>query len=310
MNEKGFGLSPREIALLRCIRDGELPRKEVARMLSMPQPELTRLVESLETKGFVGVRKHGVSTSLTFSDTKHASMLRRILNEFAHMRLERILSLASLRVVSSLASQPVSTRKEILESSGASPRTIQTVLSRLREVGVLHTRKRGEYRLGDRFVSFADFARELISSQNQRHAVSFSSDSVVVWERNNEFIVRTRTTKETKDFRKTAFSAFEGYGVPLVQDWQYYYHSHGRWRRTPDEVLLHSLLLKPLSSREMNAIKTLWNRKMLIRRVDRLREKAKRYGVQAELVRLISTPDGQETKPASTVTEPDRPVEN
>lgn len=253
----------------------------------MLQPELTRLVKSLESKGIVVVHKRGVSSSIAFSETKHASLLRRILNELGHMRLEEVLSLAPLRVIASLAVRPASTRAEILSSSGISPRTLQTVLRRFREVGIVRTYGRGVYELSSRFAPFADFARELMSFSNQTKALAFSSDSIVVWERGPEFIVRTKARKEDDAFKLTAFSAFEGYGVPLIQDWHYYYHPHGPWRRTPDEVLLQSLLIKPLGSREMTAMKSLWERKAMWRSLGKLRAKARGYRVDADLERLI-----------------------
>ena len=159
MKEEEVGLSPREIALLRCLRDGERPRREVARALGMSQPALTRLVKSLESNGIVVVRRNGMSSSLSFSELKHASVLRRILNEYSHMRLEEVLSLASLRVIASLAIRPASTREEIQLSSGVSPRTIHTVLSRFKAVGIIRVHGRGVYELSDRFASFAEFAR-------------------------------------------------------------------------------------------------------------------------------------------------------
>ncbi len=289
MNKGQAGLSPKEIALMRSIRDGEVPRREVATMLDVPQPELTRLVKSLVSKGLIVVRRRGLSTSLAVSDTKHASILRRILNEYAHMRLEEILSLSSLRVISSLGARPLSTRIEIQSSSQVSPRTIHTVLKRLRAIGVVRTRGRGNYELADRFLLFADFARELASSCNQRQALGFSPDAVVVWERDYDFIVRTRAAEESEGFRKTAFSAFDGYGIPLVQEWHYYYHPHGSWQRTPDEVLLHSLTIRPLGSREMRAIKMLLDRKMSRRNINHLRKRAVEYGVEMEIERLIES---------------------
>jgi len=294
MKEEEVGLSPREIALLRCLRDGEQPRREVARALGMSQPELTRLVKSLESNGIVVVRRNGMSSSLSFSELKHASVLRRILNEYSHMRLEEVLSLASLRVIASLAIRPASTREEIQLSSGVSPRTIHTVLSRFKAVGIIRVRRRGVYKLSDRFAPFAEFARELMSFSNQKKALAFSSDSVVIWERGGEFVIRTKAGKESEDFRKTAFSAFDSYGIPLVQEWHYYYHPHGSWQRTPDEVLLQSLLIRPLGSREVKALRMLWGRKTLWRKIDQLIAKAGRYGVTAELRRLIEGFKGHE----------------
>jgi DNA-binding MarR family transcriptional regulator len=288
MKHKSIGLSPREMSILRCIRERGLSRKDVAETLGMPQPELTRLVKSLESKGLIVVQKIGMSTSIAFSEMKHASLLRRILNEYSHMRLEEILTLASLRVVTSLAMSPASTRGDVVSSSGVSPRTLQTVLGRLRELGMVRVRARGVYELSDRFSLFADFAHELSEYSNEREAREFSPDSVVVWERGSEFIVRTKSSKKNEDFKMTAFSAFENYGVPLIQEWRYYYHSHGSWRGTPDEVFLQSLLIKPRSSREMTAMKMLWERKGLWRNLDSIRAKARAYGLEDELERIVA----------------------
>jgi len=306
MKEEEVGLSPREIALLRCLRDGERPRREVARALGMSQPALTRLVKSLESKGIVVARRNGVSSSLSFSELKHASVLRRILNEYSHMKLEEILSLASLRVIAALAVHPALTRDEIRLSSGVSLRTIHTVLSRFKAVGIVRVRRRGIYELSDRFAPFAEFARELMSFSNQRKALAFSPDSVVIWERGGEFVIRTKARKESGDFRKTAFSAFDNYGLPLIQEWHYYYHPHGSWRRTPDEVLLQSLLIRPLGSREINALKMLWDWKTLWRNIDQLIIKAGRYGVSAELRRLIGGFKGNEKNWSKLITSPPR----
>jgi len=272
---------------MRCIRDRELPRREIATMLGMPQPELTRLIKSLGSKGLLVVRRHGISTSMAFSGAKHASVLRRVLDEYSHMRLEEVLTLPTSRVIAARATGPSSTRVGLQAASGLSPMTIHTVLGRLREAGVIRAQRRGEYELADRFAPFAEFARELAPLQNQRKAASFSSDAIVVWEQSRGFMVKATAVKERGDCRKTAFSAFEEYGVSVVQDWHYYYHPEGSWRRTPDEISLHSLLLRPSSSREMNAMKMMWDQKALWRNTHEFREKSREYGVEAELESLV-----------------------
>ncbi|MCJ2512285.1 MAG: hypothetical protein LN409_02895 [Candidatus Thermoplasmatota archaeon] len=296
MTLRSIGLSPKEMSILKCIRDGELPRKVVAKTMGMAQSELTRLLKSLESKGMLVVRKNGMSSTVAFSDMKHALLLRRILNEYGHMRLEGILSLASLRVLTSLAVSPVSTRAEMQSFSGVSPRTLQTVLSKFRELGVVRVRSRGVYEISDRFAPFTDFVRELSEYSNQKEARNFSPDSVVIWERGSDFIVRTKSRKENDDFRTTAFSAFGNYGVPLILDWHYYYHTHGKWRRTADEVFLQSLAIRPLGSREMTAMKMLWQRKSLWRNLIRLRARAKVYGLTDELEGIVANFQNQENE--------------
>lgn len=288
MKNRDAWLSPREIALLRCLGDGGLPRKEVARITGMLQPELTRLVKSLESKGIISVHKKGISSSIAFSNTKHASILRRVLDEYGHMRLEGILSLASFRVIACLAARPALTREELRVFSGISPRTLQTVLMKLREVGIVRVQGRGVYVLSERFAPLRDFAREMMSFSNQRKALSFSTDSIIIWERGPEFMVRSRARKEDKDYKLTAFSAFGDYGVPLIQDWHYYYHPVGSWRRTVDEVLLQSMLIRPRDTRENTAILMMWEKNGLSRRLNRIREAAAKYGLEKALETIVA----------------------
>jgi len=231
----------------------------------------------------VSVQRHGMSSSISLSDMKHASKLRRILDEFSHMKLERILSLASLEVLSCLATSPGSTRSEIISFSGVSARTLQTALKRLRDIGVVRSATRGFYKISDRFELFADFAREFDEYSNHRMAREFCPDSVVVWQHGKEFIIRTKCRKENADFKMTAFSVFEDYGVLLFMDWQYYYHPIGTWRRSLDEVFLQSLLIRPRNSRENTAILMLWEKNDLSRSLGRLWKGAARYGLENEL---------------------------
>jgi DNA-binding MarR family transcriptional regulator len=288
MMSESSGLTPKEVSVLRSIRPGGVPRKDIATALHVSSPELSRLVKSLESKGLISVRKEGVSHKVAFSEMRHASRLRRVLDEYGHMRLEKVLSLASLRIITSVAASPGSTRSEIISSSGVSARTLQKTLGELRALGMLRVDGRGIYSISDRFSPFADFAREFRSYANQKAALEFSSDSVIVWERGGEFLVRTKRGREDAGFRETAFSAFEDYGVPLLQDWHYHYHPCGDWRRTADEVLLQSLLISPLSTREMIVILVFWEKNELGKDVDRLREKARRYGRVSELESIVA----------------------
>jgi DNA-binding MarR family transcriptional regulator len=257
--------------------------KSIAQDLDVSQPELTRLVRSLRTKGLAVVERQGMSNSVSISDQKHASRLRRVLNEFSHMRLERILSLTSLDVLSALAASPGSSRSDVMSSSDVSARSLHTALKNLRELGVVRARTRGAYEISDRFEPFVEFVREFDDYANQRKAKEFCRDAMVIWQRGHEFIMRTECERESNEFRLTAFSVFEQYGVPLFVGWRYYYHPVGKWRRTINEVLLQSMLLRPRDARENTAILMLWHKSNLSRDLDRLREGASRYGLQDEL---------------------------
>src|SRR4030065_576683 len=145
MKPSSSGLSPREVSLLVSIRDGKRTGKEISEKL-------------------------GMSTSVSISSLKHATYLRRVLSEYSHMRLERILSLSTLDVLSCLAASPGQTRADILFTTGISPRTLQTVLKRLREIGIVRVKTRGVYELSDRFAPFGELGREVDENLKRRDA--------------------------------------------------------------------------------------------------------------------------------------------
>ena len=262
--------------------------KDIAHDQSISSPELTRLVKSLTSKGLVVSERLGMSRWVSISNLKHATHLRRVLGEYSHMKLDRILSLTTLDVISSLAATPGQTRTDIVSNTGISPRTLQTALKRLRELGVVRVKTRGVYELSDRFAPFGEFAREFDEFSNQRKAMEFCQDSVVVWQRGREFIIRTKCERENAEFRLTAFSRFEQYGVPLFLGWHYFYHPIGKWRGTVYEVLLQSMLIRPRDARENTAILMLLEKNDLTRSLGRLRKGAAGYGLENEIETIAS----------------------
>src|SRR4030067_282581 len=283
MKPSSSGLSPREVSLLVSIRDGKRTGKEISQNLGVSSPELTRMVKSLTSKGLVVSERLGMSTSVSISRLKHSTHLRRVLSEYSHMRLERILSLSTLDVLSCLAASPGQTRADILSTTGISPRTLQTVLKRLRGCGIVRVKTRGVYELSDRFAPFGEFAQEFDEYSNQRNATQFCTDSIMIWHRGREFIIRTKCEKEDADFKLTAFSVFERFGVPLFLGWQYYYHPVGKWRGTVDEALLQSLLTRPRDTSENTAILMLWEKNGLSRALNRVKKGATRYGLEDDI---------------------------
>lgn len=288
MNRGTYRLTPREVSVLISIRERSRTMKSIAQNLDIPRPELTRLVRSLRTKGLVVVERQGMSSSVSISDQKHASRLRRIFDEFSHMKLEKILSLTSFDVLSALAAYPGLSRSDIMSSSDISARSLHTALKNLRGLGVVRARTRGAYEISDRFEPFVEFVREYDDYSNRQKAKDFCRDAMVVWQRGRKFIIRTKCESENNEFRLTAFSAFGHYGVSLFLGWQYYYHPVGRWRRTVDEVLLQSMLLRPRDVRENTAILMLWYKNNLSRNLGQLREGASRYDLQNDLETIAS----------------------
>jgi glucokinase len=83
---------------------------------------VSRVLRALEDTGFVTIKKIGLSRIVAISETKHASLWRKLALEFGHMSLEELLSGTSLQVLSAICSLTLSNRREIAQAASVSER--------------------------------------------------------------------------------------------------------------------------------------------------------------------------------------------
>jgi DNA-binding transcriptional ArsR family regulator len=243
-------LSPTEIKILRQLREGEESLSSIKDKLGLSAQQIARTLSSLREKEFIVVERKGIAKTIWISNMRHAQLLRAILIQYDHMRLETILSMSSLEILMSLSFSSGMTREEIASASQKSRRTVATVLSRLSEFGMVITDRPGVYRISPKFIPFAEFAMEFQRQSNQRAATSLYPDEVIRWQKNRIMLIESKTPDERGGFRPTSFSAFHRFATTIILTRHWHINLPDNRKPRLEEVILHTLLLKPLDARE------------------------------------------------------------
>lgn len=270
---------------------------EAASALGLKVPQLSRALASLSTKGLIYSQRHGKSKHIALADTKHATLFRTMSFQLSHMKLALLLSGASLEVLSALCNLRLRSRHEIADRSGISEAWVARVVASLKRVGIV-TKTNSHYAVLPRFQILADFVTEFRRYLNQKAARSFAEDAVIVWERNNEFIVETPKGQGQRGFYLTGPSAFGRFGIPLIMpSYYYYYYSPESRGIALEDAIIHSLLV-PHSERTIMAALLAMKKNEKSLRVQRLVDKAREYGQEDEIGAMIAHLDSKGAKGA------------
>jgi len=226
---------------------------DIASSLRISNASFSRTLKSLKKKGLIETEKRGLSKHAFFSDTKHSILLKTLLTELAHVKFEDFLSGSSLEILYFLSKSSLS-RKEIVFQTGLSQKTVQTNLKTLREFGIVFS-ERGFYRLNERFGLLKDFLLEFRRYLNLKIAQAFAKDTTILWQRDEEFLIKTAELKESKNFFLTSITAFHKYGVQLfLPEYYYYFYSQRKKKLNLEDVVLHALLLDPTDTRVIMSV--------------------------------------------------------
>jgi DNA-binding MarR family transcriptional regulator len=272
---------------LRCLRfiagHGTARASEIASALGTSRVQLSRVISELVDKGFLSTERLGLSKNISLSETKHAALWRRLALEFGHMPLHELLSGGSLEVLSAIGSQQLANRRQIAENSLISEATAARVLESLRQLGII--RRDGAYRICPRFQILAEFTAEFRSYMNQKLALEFAPDAVIIWERNEEFILESSKSEQKDGFLLTGVSAFARFSVPLLAPKSHFFYSPFTRKLRLEDAVIHSLLV-PNGS----VLPTLltWKKNEGRLNTQYLRHKAEKYDATASVAEILS----------------------
>lgn len=272
---------------LRCLRfiagHGTARASEIASALGTSKVQLSRIVSNLVDKGFITTKKLGLSKNISLSETKHAALWRKLALEFGHMPLHELLSGGSLEVLSAIDSQQLANRRQIAENSLISEATAARVLESLRQLGIIQ--KDGAYRISVRFQILAEFTAEFRRYMNQKLALGFAPDAVIVWARNEEFIVESSKSEQKEGFLLTGVSAFARFGVPLLAPKSHFFYSPFARKLRLEDAIIHSLLVPDGS---MLPMLLAWKKNEGRLNFQYLRHKAEKYDASASVTEIVN----------------------
>lgn len=279
-------LTTAEIKYLSLIAiSGTVGLADIRNGLKIHPVTATRLSSSLKSKGFITVAKEGLSKKVSIAESKHAQLFRKMVLEYRHIPFHRLLSGPALEVLSAISFAKASSRKEISEVSQVSEASVARSLEKLKQAGILQ--KKDYYFISARFQTLKEFVQEYRRYFNQKAAQSFAGDAVIVWERNNEFILESSRKEEQDGFRLTGPSAFARFGVKLLMTVSHYYHSPVVDRHLQlEDLIIHALLL-PQSERNMLATLVVWKKNEEMLRALYLLDQAEEYGVREQVEGMV-----------------------
>ena len=275
-----LSLSESEIRYLEIIStDGNVSVSHLCDKTKSLPSMIRRSLLSLEEKGFIKKLRVGLPKEISLSDSKHASLFRDMVLESRHIPFHKYISGSSLEVLSAICFLNLGTRKEIKEHSSVSEPSVARVLLKLRRVGIMQ-KKESTYSLSPRFEVLKNFVIEFRHYMNQKLAKEFSQNSVILWEKNDEFIIESDTKKENeRNFHITGPSAFGRFGIQLFMMISHHYHSSRTKELSLEDVITHSFLI-PMSQRTMLPVLLVWKKNEKSINRERLLSISEKYGVR------------------------------
>ncbi|UCE37548.1 MAG: winged helix-turn-helix transcriptional regulator [Thermoplasmata archaeon] len=256
-------LNKNQIKILRLLSEkGYGSVSSLAKVLKLSPSRTDVLLKDLQDLGLVEMKRSGKAVEVHTSINKHAKAFRRLVTLNPHLRYETILTNQRINILISLLRSPM-TKGDISLELDVSERTIERALSSLMENGIIISEGRA-LKINPQHYDLMEFIREFISYVNVKIA---GSETIIIWEYLDEFIVETKGPLKRPGFLLTGFQALEDFGVPLIvgDSRQYLYSPHKIILRVED-VCLHIMMINPRSIRAITYIvmatlknKEIWN---------------------------------------------------
>lgn len=231
-----YAFNKTELQTLREIARGNYELSSIQVKLSVKPSLLTYSLKKLQTKGLIKIARKGTKKQVSFSDAKHAVLLRNLLSIYDYVDWENVLKGKAIEILF-----------QVLTDSGKltdiARNTLWRYMKDFKSRGIITQ----ECKVNPQFRGLSDFLEEYQSFFVKKMANELSNNSVILWQRDMEFLIRTPKSAKapTNDFHKTATSIFSAYDLPLFSEFDVYFYSTTKKSIRPEDVVLHTLLLEP-----------------------------------------------------------------
>ena len=230
-----YAFSKAELQMLREIARGNYELSSIQAKLSIKPPLLTYTLKKLQNKGLIKIAHKGAKKQVSFSDTKHAILLKNLLSIYDYVDWENVLKGKAIEILFQVLTDS--------DKLTAVPRnTLWRYMKDFKSRGIIQ-----ECKVNPQFRGLSEFLEEYQSFFAKKMANEFSDNSVILWQREMEFLIRTPKAVKapTRAFHKTATSIFSVYDLPLFSEFDIYFYSTTKKSITPEDAILHTLLLEP-----------------------------------------------------------------
>lgn len=230
-----------ELEILKQVVMSNISVSELGKRLGKSHNTISNALYKLREKGLVNTKRNGVSKRVEFDNAKHAILIRSLLNRYAYIPWENLLTFSSFTILKNI----VHGVKEGKLKQVKSKTTFWRHLRNLMAHGVVNLE--GEnYKINARFDTLIDFFKEYNTYMIQRLVREASDKASILWNNLSEFLIRVPYQDKIRKsaFHLTAISAFAKYGIDVISDFDYYFYSSRKRELSKEDYVLHMLLIE------------------------------------------------------------------
>ena len=269
-----------ELKTLKEIAKGHHELYNLQTQLTIKPPLLTYTLKKLQTKDLIKITHNGIKKQTTFNNTKHATLLKNLLTNYDHIDWENILNNKAINILTQISTNNNNSGNK---PAGFARNTLWHYLKEFKTRGIITQ----EHKINPQLKGLHEFLTEYQNFFYQKKANQLSDNATILWQHNQELLIRTpkttttTITKNLQNFHKTATSTFHLYNIPLFSDHDIYLYSTTKKIITPEDTILHTLLI------EQNNIRYSTLALLLLKKIEKqidqpyLLNQAKQYGLES-----------------------------
>jgi predicted transcriptional regulator len=228
-----------ELRVLQAL-DTEQSVSEIADRFDRSTSYMSETVSNLEDKQLVLTRR-GREKTVAPVDHGPVEILHRLKHTHPHIDFPDLISGKALSVLYCFDGEY--TVAELAEKTEDYRNTVNRVVTRLRDRGVLH-KDGSKYGLNPEFELLHEFAQEYVHHRHHVTASRMVSSFTILWESLTEFLLQASETVSDDWFLETGPTRFQDFGIPLVTtSQQYHLYSDDRSELTASELVCHTLVI-------------------------------------------------------------------
>jgi hypothetical protein len=237
---KEYLLNKLEVKILKEVAKGNNTIYLLKKFLMIKPNLLSYNLKKLLQKRFIQLERKGkYGKYVYFNSSKHAILLRDLLQMYDHLKWEDILSGLAIDVLFQVINKSELTFKNFSKT------TFWRYTRKLMSYGIIIVSGDGFYEINPRFSLLKDFLMEYQRSILEALVRSVSERAVILWQRDLECLIRLPKdiNISQKGFLKTAISLFDEFSLPLMTDFSIYFYSSNKERIRVEDAILHTLLI-------------------------------------------------------------------
>ena len=244
-----YELNKTEFRALSSIFEGNETNKKLSEAIGRSTTRTSAIVNGLKEKGFVDVKRKGMSNFIGFSNNSFIQPLKRLVMD--QFPLSECLSDTDMTLLSYFIDGKSNLdKKDILLKTDLAEVTIRKFLSRQIRYGILKKESNG-YRLSSSQDNIRDLIVEYSQFTSSRFTENISTDSVIHWRNNFEFIYSIGGERSNSIGFKTALTAFKEEGIDFMSNRTYFHYIPKRNDISREEYILDNIVSHKYNKRSI-----------------------------------------------------------